>query len=91
MHNWRFNPDYSWYPQKTGLDTAELRELVDATFAAQTIEELNQTSDNLVNYYNEQSAMATMVRPSSLLAIYDDIMNIYPTGECWRGGDASSL
>lgn len=85
MYNWWFNPDYMWYPQETGFDTPELRELIDRTFAAATMEEVDETNDDLVNYYYEHGALCSLVWPDSLLAIYDDIVNAVPRGGGWWG------
>jgi len=87
MYNWWFNPDYMWYPQETGFDTPELRELIDGTFEATTIEEVVQTNDDLANYYYEHAVLCALVRPENLLAVYDDIANIVPShmGGGWWG------
>lgn len=87
LYNWWFNPDYMWYPQETGFDTPELRELIDRTFGATTIEEVNQTNDDLVNYYYEHAVLCALVHPENLLAIYDDIVNVVPShmGGGWWG------
>ena len=87
MYNWWFSPDYKWYPQKTGYDTEKLRRLVDQTYEATSLEELDDYVDQLVNYYFSQGVFNPIVRPTNLMAIYDDIENIYLShaGGGWWG------
>jgi len=85
MYNWWFNPDYMWYPQETGFDTPVLRELINRTFEATTIEEVAQTNDDLVNYYYEHAVLCALVYPYDLLATYDDIVNVVARGGGWWG------
>ncbi len=77
MYNWWFGAESKWYPQMTGLDTPELQELVDKTFAAKTMEEVNKSNDDLVNYYYEMAALNALFHPENLMAIYDDVKNVY--------------
>jgi len=85
MYNWWFNPDYKWDPQQTGFDTPELRALIDKTFKAETLDEVNQTNDDLVNYYYEHAAICALVHPENLFAIYDDIVDVVPRSAGWWG------
>lgn len=87
LYNWWFGPDYKWYPQETGLDTPELRNLINKTYEVTTMEEVDETTDALVNYYYGHAALCALVRPENLLAIYDDIKNVIPShmGGGWWG------
>ena len=87
MYNWWFAPEYKWYPQKTGYDSEELRNLVAKTYEASSMEELEDSVDELVNYYLAQGVFNPIVRPINLFAIYEDVENIYLShqGGGWWG------
>ncbi|MFW6116836.1 MAG: ABC transporter substrate-binding protein [bacterium] len=85
MYNWWFSPESKWYPQESGLDTPELRELVAQTYEATTMEEVDETNDELMNYYYGKAPLCALVWPDSLFAINDSVMNVVPRGEGWWG------
>jgi len=78
MYNWWLNPEYMWYPQMSGFDTPELRELIDQTYKAATMEEVDETNDALVNYFYEHAPLCALVHPDNLMAFRDEIINIVP-------------